>query len=232
MHALDNIVWQALTTRQTEFAEACGEARRFIPDVTMLGAVREPNAEGYASLAGLVSPGGTVLLALGNPFEAVAGWEHVVTVPGLQMIGHEDGAMQDRGPNSAGDTPPLVKLGLSDSPEMLELATLTKPGPFGTRTYELGNYFGIRSEGKLIAMAGERMKIPGYTEISAVCTHPEHTGNGHAAALMLKVMEGIRNRGEIPFLHVRRDNARAIALYQRLGFRTRTVVYFTVVRKN
>jgi ribosomal protein S18 acetylase RimI-like enzyme len=231
MHALDNIVWQALTTRQTEFAEACGEARRFIPEVTSLGAVREPNAEGYASLAGLVSSGGTVLLALADPFEAVAGWEHVVTVPGLQMVWHDDEA-HNRRLNSAGDLPPIIKLGLSDSPEMLELATLTKPGPFGTRTYELGNYLGIRSEGKLVAMAGERMKVPGYTEVSAVCTHPEHTGKGYAGGLTIQVMEGIRSRGEVPFLHVRRDNLPAVALYQRLGFRTRTVVYFTLVRKN
>ena len=101
---------------------------------------------------------------------------------------------------------------------MVELAMLTKPGPFGTRTQDLGTYLGIRSEGKLVAMAGERLKVPGYTEISAVCTHPDHTGKGYAGILMTEVMGGIRDRGEISFLHVRCDNTRAIALYERLGF--------------
>ena len=96
---------------------------------------------------------------------------------------------------------------------MVELATLTKPGPFGSRTHELGTYMGIRREGKLVAMAGERLKVPGYTEVSAVCTHPEHTGKGYARVLMTEIMRGIRDRGEIPFLHVRtRQRARGRGL--------------------
>jgi len=90
---------------------------------------------------------------------------------------------------------------------------------------------GIRCEGKLVAMAGERLKVPGYTEVSAVCTHPEHTGKGYARVLMMEIMLGIRDRGETPFLHVRRDNGRAVELYQRLGFRTRVAPHFTLLRK-
>jgi predicted GNAT family acetyltransferase len=114
---------------------------------------------------------------------------------------------------------------------MIELTTLTKPGPFGPRTHELGTYLGIRREGKLVAMAGERLKVPGYTEVSAVCTHPEYLGNGYAQALMSAVMRGIRERGETPFLHVRGDNDRAIKVYEKLGFRTRKQGHFAVIRK-
>ena len=124
----------------------------------------------------------------------------------------------------------IDELGPRDSPEMVELTTLTKPGPFGSRTHELGYYVGIRQEGKLVAMAGERLKVPGYTEVSAVCTHPDYLGRGYAGALMTEVMQQIRERGETPFLHVRADNARAIALYERLGFRIRHRGYFAVLR--
>jgi predicted GNAT family acetyltransferase len=96
----------------------------------------------------------------------------------------------------------------------------------------MGTYVGIRCDGKLVAMAGERLKVPGYTEVSAVCTHPDHTGKGYARLLMTEVMRGIRDRGEIPFLHVRGDNTRAIELYERLGFRTRTMPHLAVLRKS
>ena len=114
---------------------------------------------------------------------------------------------------------------------MIELTALTKPGPFGPRTHELGTYVGIRDGGKLVAMAGERLKVPGYTEVSAVCTHPDHLGKGYARVLMKEVMRAIRERGETPFLHVRGDNARAIALYERLGFRSDDRGYFAVLRR-
>ena len=125
----------------------------------------------------------------------------------------------------------IVELGDDDSPAMLELTALTKPGPFGPRTHELGYYVGIRDNGKLVAMAGERLKVPGYTEVSAVCTHPDHLGNGYAAALMKEVMRGIRDRGETSFLHVRSDNSRAIRIYERLGFRIRWEGHFAVLRR-
>jgi len=125
----------------------------------------------------------------------------------------------------------VAELGLQDSAEMIELTSLTKPGPFGTRTHELGTYLGIRSAGKLVAMAGERLKVPGHTEVSAVCTHPDHTGHGYARLLTTEIMRRIRDRGETPFLHVRGDNTRAIDLYKRLGFRERKSGHFAVLRK-
>ena len=234
MHPLDNVIWQALTTRQAQFAEAYGDARRFDPAVTQLTAFLEPNPKGYASLAHLVGPGDTALLSLANRYEPQPGWELVLTFPGLQMVCEDGGNMADglTGSHTRAFSPPsIVELGPPDSLEMVNLADLTKPGPFGPRTHELGTYLGIRCKGKLIAMAGERLKVPGYTEVSAVCTHPEHIGKGYARALMLEIMRSIRQRGEITFLHVRQTNARAVELYERLGFCTRKVVHFTVLRK-
>jgi ribosomal protein S18 acetylase RimI-like enzyme len=225
-HPLENVIWQALTTRQANFAEACGEARRFMSEVTLLSAFREPGDEGYASLAELAGPNGTTALFLDHPYEARTGWEVVATAPLLQMI-CEDGAATAFRQHAPAE---ITELGPEDSAEMIELTSLTRPGPFGRRTHELGNYVGIRNNGKLVAMSGQRLQVPGHTEVSTVCTHPEHTGKGHAAALMMEVIRRIRDRGEMPFLHVRGDNSRAIALYERLGFRTRKSGYYAVLR--
>ena len=113
---------------------------------------------------------------------------------------------------------------------MLALAQLTEPGPFGTRTRELGTFLGIRKEGKLVSMAGVRLHFPGFVEVSAVCTHPDHLGQGYAAELMLEVMARIRQGGEVPFLHVRQNNTRAIPIYERLGFKQRTVFQLSLVQ--
>jgi ribosomal protein S18 acetylase RimI-like enzyme len=229
MHPLDNIIWQALTTRQTRFAESFGEARRFMPEVTLLGAFREPTPAGYESLGELLGGREAIGVFLEKPYQPRAGWEFVAGAPLLQMVcGNGNAPSASR----VESDPEPVELGNADSPEMIELTALTKPGPFGKRTHELGTYLGIRREGKLVAMAGERMKVPGWTEVSAVCTHPEHTGHGYARILMMEVMQRIRSCGETPFLHVREDNLRAIELYERLGFRRRVRGYFAVVRKS
>jgi ribosomal protein S18 acetylase RimI-like enzyme len=226
MHPLDNAIWQALTTRQTEFAERSGAASRFMPEVTLLAGFEHPDDDGYASLAGLVESGETAAVFLENPFEERDGWSYVVGAPLLQMVCENGIASgQDR------SVPEIHPLGAKDSAEMIELTALTKPGPFGSRTHELGTYLGIRQDGKLVAMAGERLKVPGYTEVSAVCTHPEHLGRGYAQVLMAEVMRRIRDRGETPFLHSRADNERAIRVYEKLGFRTRIRGHFAVLRK-
>jgi predicted GNAT family acetyltransferase len=227
MHALDNVIWQALTTRQIEFAEAFDQARRFVPEVTSLTAFEEPSAQGYASLAGLVGPGGTAAVFLDRAYEPRPGWDLVAGAQLLEMVCENGSAVQ----TPSNSSPEVARLGPQDSSEMVELAALTKPGPFGRRTHELGTYLGIRWEGELVAMAGERLKVPGYTEVSAVCTHPDHTGKGYARMLMTEIMRCIRDRGETPFLHVRRDNRRAVELYERLGFRTRVTTYYAVLRK-
>jgi ribosomal protein S18 acetylase RimI-like enzyme len=225
MHLLKNVIWQALTTRQAHFAESRDTARRFFQDVTSLCAFDQPNYEGYASLARLAGSGGTAAVFLDQPYEPRDGWEYIAGAPLLQMICENGHAS----PNSS--APAMVELGANDSPEMLKLTALTKPGPFGRRTHELGYYVGIRDAGKLVAMAGERMKVPGYTEVSAVCTHPDHLGKGYAAALMTEVMRSIRERGDKPFLHVRSDNSRAIAIYERLGFQKTWEGHYAVLRR-
>jgi len=224
MHPLDNIIWQALTTRQAEFAETFGSAKRFLRDVTSLTALPDYSDQDYQSLAGLVGPGGTTGLFLEAPFEARPGWERIAGAPMLEMV-YENGSLPSESEIE------WQELGPKDSPEMVELATLTKPGPFGSRTHELGTYLGVRREGKLVAMAGERLKIPGYTEVSAVCTHPDHTGKGYAQALMSEVMRRIVGRGETPLLHVREDNHRAVRVYEKLGFRKRVLMHFAVIRR-
>jgi predicted GNAT family acetyltransferase len=227
MHPLDNVIWKALTTRQAEFAESFGQARRFIPEVSPVAAFREPTPEGYESLAGLVGTRATVGLFLDAPYESRAGWILVAGAPMPEMVYEGDGV-----PSPSPSDPEIIELGAADVPSMMELTALTKPGPFNKRTHELGTYLGIRRNGKLVAMAGERLKVPGYTEVSAICTHPEHTGHGYARILTTEVMRRIRSRGETPFLHVRQDNVRAIELYQRLGFRQRALLHFAVLRKD
>jgi len=228
MHPLDNVIWQALSTRQTQFAESYDGARRFIPEVTLLAGFRDRGPEGYAALAGLLGPRSTAGIFLDDPYEPHAGWEFVAGAPLLQMVCENGpGSVTAR---SAFDHE-LVELGEKDSPEMVELTALTKPGPFGSRTHELGTYLGIRRKGKLVAMAGERLKVPGHTEVSAVCTHPDHLGKGYAQTLMSEVIKRIRERGETPFLHVRADNTRAVTIYERLRFRIRLRGHFAVLRK-
>jgi predicted GNAT family acetyltransferase len=229
MHPLDNMIWKALSTRQAEFAQDFGEARKFMPEVAPLAGLREPTAEGYKSLAQLVPENGVAAVFLDEDYAPQRGWTKIAGASLLQMVWMSGDELAS---SEAVSGLEVIELGVRDSAEMIALTQLTKPGPFGPRTHELGTYLGIRVKGKLVAMSGERMKVPGYTEVSAVCTHPEHTGHGYAARLMSEVMRGIRERGEIPMLHVRGDNERAIGLYERLGFEARWRGFFAVLRKD
>ncbi len=148
-------------------------------------------------------------------------WETVLTVPCLQMVAPELGGAPD------GEAVPL---GVADVPEMLELVERTKPGPFLARTIELGDYLGIRREGVLVAMAGERLKMPGWTEVSAVCTDESVRGSGLASRLVLAVVAAIRTRGDHALLHVAATNSNAIRLYRTLGFVERRGIDIIVVR--
>jgi ribosomal protein S18 acetylase RimI-like enzyme len=229
MHPLDNPIWKALTSSQAHFARAGKLARRFPNDVTSLGGFPEPTPDGYESLAAILDDVNATGLFFDSPQQPPAGWTVIAGAPLFQMI-RQNGTMPATSASGLAATQ-IVELAAEDAPEMLALAQLTKPGPFGLRTRELGTYLGIKQSGRLVAMAGERMHVPGFTEISAVCTHPDHLGRGYAAALMTELAQRIRDRGEVPFLHVREDNTRAIALYERLGFKKRVLLHFAVVRK-
>ncbi|MGK5681592.1 GNAT family N-acetyltransferase [Actinoplanes sp. URMC 104] len=216
---LENPVWAALSGPQACFAEASGDAARFHSDVGPWCAVADPrDPAAWADLAELTS-----YAALTGPsLRPAPGWETVAVTPGVQMVGHTMTGVSD---------PETVRLGETDVPEMLDLVHRAQLGPFGKRTVELGNYLGIRHEGRLVAMAGERFRLPGWTEVSAVCTDPEFRGQGLAARLTMAVANAILARGDLPFLHVNAENAAAIRLYERLGFQVDHEVVFAAYRR-
>jgi ribosomal protein S18 acetylase RimI-like enzyme len=226
MHPLDNVIWKALTTCQAHLGTVRHHAAKFFADVSLLGALAEPSAEAYASLLSILNSGDRVGLFLPTDSAPAAPWKVIVSVPLLQMIS-ENAKVHESNREAA----PFVRLGKADVPAMLALTRLTKPGPFGKRTHEMGEYWGIRQNGQLIAMAGERLHLPGYTEVSAVCTHPEHLGHGYATALIHMLLQRIHNRGEQPFLHVLPQNTRAVELYERLGFRKRGLMQYVILEK-
>ncbi|MFJ9966100.1 GNAT family N-acetyltransferase [Streptomyces avermitilis] len=210
-HVLDNAAWAALTGPHARFAERVGHAARYPLDVSPFTALADPSdPRAWDDLAALVGPG-TVTPVSGATVPP-AGWATVRSGQGVQLVAtalHSEPA------------PEAVRLGPGDVPEMLELIAETEPGPFLPRTVELGTYLGIRHRGRLIAMAGERLRPPGWTEISAVCTHPDHRGRGLATRLVRAVAAGIRERGDIPFLHAAAGNTTAIRLYESIGFTLR-----------
>ena len=216
-HPLDNPVFAALTGKQSTFAVRHGNAIRYRPDVSPFCALAdETSAADWAEAARLTAPGQVALfvrLSAGPP----ADWEIVAAREGVQLVADD----LDPAPD-----PEAVALSAADVPEMLELTGRTKPGPFAPRTVELGGYLGIRREGRLVAMAGERMRPPGFAEISAVCTDEAWRGRGLAARLTRAVAAGIVARGETPFLHAAANNTNAIRLYQTLGFVHRRDVTF------
>jgi len=220
---LDNPVWHALTTTQAALAQAYGSARRYNPEYTALAGFAEPSARGFSDLAELYKVNEIAGITLEAEQPLPRGWDLLRAMPLLQLK-HE-------GPAAAAAGQDFVELGAPDVPEMTALALLTKPGPFAARTRELGTYLGVRRDGRLVAMAGERMRLPGHAEVSAVCTHPQYTGHGYAGVLVAELARRLRAGGEAPFLHVRKDNDRAVKLYQRLGFRISKDYLFVMMRR-
>ena len=215
---LDNPVWHALEGPLAHFGVTEAGAGRLDPVFAPFAALsREPRGESWEALAGLVAPGETVVVVAAEPLE-----------PGPDFVGGAPGVgaqMVATALRSAPDTE-AVLLGPDDLDEVLALIEATQPGPFRDRTLEFGTYLGIKKAGRLVAMAGERLRVPGYTEISAVCTHPDFAGRGLAARLVRAVAAGMLERGETPMLHAARSNTRAIELYLRLGFTIRRDLWF------
>ena len=198
-------------------------ARRYPATIAPMAGVREISNASLNALAALMSPGDVVGLFGPEPVSA-AGDLLVVTHK------HIDQMICDRQDNSP-HTGPITELTPADVPAMLHLVELTKPGPFSAGAIELGSYLGIRYAGKLIAMAGERMRFDGFTEISAVCTHPGYRGCGYASSLVRALVRQIITRGETPFLHLYSDNTIAAALYTKLGFALQRRLIVTVLRR-
>ncbi|MFZ3216202.1 MAG: GNAT family N-acetyltransferase [Candidatus Acidiferrales bacterium] len=221
LHGLDNPIWEALSTLHAGFAQGDSLAKRYPVEVTSLAAMGAPTPEAFASLAKTLQRAGAALFLDQLP-EIPTGWITIHVGQLAQMV-------CEKLPIAPEDFP-AVELTAADVPEMVALAGLTQPGPFGVRTRELGQYLGVRQGNRLAAMAGERLHFRGYTEVSAVCTHPEFQGRGYAGGLMSVVMRGIAQRGETPLLHVRTENSGAIRLYEKLGFRTRRLIHFVVLR--
>src|ERR1700733_8653793 len=220
LESLDNPIWSALTTEHRFLARAHGLARRYSPDVSPLAALLHPTSEAFADLQRLVSPGEHVALFTASPLDVPGDWQ----VDRSRWIDQ----MICEGSLSPLPVAPLV-LGTADVPEMLELTAATEPGPFLSQTIQMGSYFGIRaSDGRLVAMAGERLQSTGFSEISAVCTHPEFRGRGYAQALVTFLAAQILAAGKIPFLHAKSENG-AKVVYQKIGFHLRAAICLTVI---
>lgn len=220
-HPLDRPVWSALTGRQAGLALGDARAWRFDPAYGLFAAAADASPESTAALGALnISPNGLGLVEAGDmplpPGASVRAQAACVQMLATAL-------------NPGGRDVAFVPLGEADAAEMLALATLTVPGPFFERTHRLGDFIGVKVDGRLVAMAGERMKPDGFTEVSGVCTHPDHRGRGYAGALMRAVTARILERGEQAFLHAYAANTATIALYETLGFRVRVPVTYTVL---
>ena len=207
---LDNIIWHSLTGHQRELALGAGGARRYLPGFSPIAGFADPEQPQLDDLAAAVQPGEHLYCErwAGRP---PSGWR-VEEERLMRKLVWE--APPPPGTPAADAMP----LGPEHAEQAVALAELTRPGPFGRRTIEMGEYYGYFSDGELIAMAGERMHAGNLREISGVCTHPDHLGRGHARALMLKLVQRELGRGQIPFLHVMSHNLRALTLYRRMGF--------------
>ena len=214
--ALENPIWQAATTRQQRLAYGEGPARRYYADVVPLAAIENHSSEAVAALAALVSPGERVWFFEEPPRLDPKQWRETNRIPGFQMMCD---ALAPDGRHGSGVQSVMLDP-VADAAAMNELKAIAFPGFFGMRTPEMGRYRGIRINGELVAMAGERLALPGHREVSAICTHPAHLGRGYAQQLTREATAAILADGDTAFLHVAGGNGAAIHIYEQLGFRS------------
>lgn len=224
MHPLDRPVWASLTGAHAGLSVGGALARRYQPDVNRFAATPDDGPEALAALADLLAPGDSVFLAQVPDIVVPPGLRIAKQGICVQMLATRE--LRDEGGADA-----LLRLGEPDAAEMFALATLTEPGPFLPRTHVMGDFLGVRQGGRLLAMAGERFRVPGYAEVSGVCTHPDARGLGLARRLSAAVAARIQARGERPFLHAWETNTAAIKLYETLGFQWRAKVNVAVLER-
>lgn len=219
---LDRPAWSALTTHWAPIAEGDARAWRIDRDYGVFGAAADRSPRSLEALAALVPEQGELWMVEREDWPAPPGTRFLRQAECVQMV------CERLAPGKA-PAFEIVELGEDDAPAMYELAMLTQPGPYAVHTNQLGAFIGVKQGGVLVAMAGERMKMPGLSEVSGVCTHPDHRGRGYAGALMWVVAERMLARGERPWLHAYASNAGAIALYESLGFRFHGTVTASVL---
>ncbi|MBS1520587.1 MAG: GNAT family N-acetyltransferase [Bacteroidetes bacterium] len=223
-HVLDNPAWNALISGNENLYYGNDHIRYFDRDISPFVGFKENIKENFRELYEMMPEGKVFLFVAPNEMEIPAPWKVLNCIKGNQMI-YKPGVVFGQ------PTTELTPLAQEHVPQMLSLTKLTNPGPFAERTIDFGHYRGIFEDGELAAMAGQRLHAFNYAEISAVCTHPDHTGNGYARQLLIYQINRIMAAGEIPYLHVRSDNDRAIKVYESLGFVTRCNVWFSVIQK-
>jgi GNAT superfamily N-acetyltransferase len=219
-----NPVWHALQTKHRHFAVSAGEACRYPADVALFAAVAASSTSALQSLHSLLVPEEYVWL-VGESYPSVPNLTCEETLECLQMV-------LPAKVSPCGPVPDIVPLPNANAPEMVALTNLAFPGFFRGRTCEMGSYYGVRSDGELIAMGGERLILDGYPEISGVCTHPAHRGEGHAANLIWHLVRSHRRDGLVSWLHVSAANHRAIELYRRMGFTVSRTVTLHRMRRS
>jgi ribosomal protein S18 acetylase RimI-like enzyme len=224
MHPLDNPAWSALTTHQAQIALVEGMARRFPPEMAVHGALALPMPQAWQSMARLARV--PVALFSSTPLVPPPGWTVTRHVELFEMVREDTGAVAEAQDSAIS----IADLNEADLPEMSALYEATRPGrKFCQRILKLGGFVGVREEGKLVAMAGLRMHLPGFREITKVATLPGFEGRGYATALVTTLVERIHKRKECPFLTVHTDNVRAVEIYRGLGFRERIRLHSTSV---
>lgn len=221
---LTNPVYQALCSGDKHLSFGTEKVKFFDEAVSPFAGFEDEYDKGFEELCDLLPADRTILYATSRHIEQHNGWQLLHKIEGLQFVLNATSSAEPRGLS-------LVPLGEQHIEQMMQLAALTKPGPFGPRTIDFGKYFGIFENEKLVAMAGQRLHVQQFMEVSAVCTHPEYLGRGYAAALVQHLMHLIQQQNQIPFLHVRGDNRRAIELYERLGFIISGTMNFYVMQK-
>ena len=224
---LDNPVFNALTSRDAHRGHGTDEVKYFEREISPFAGFKEGYLNGFSDLYNMLPAGREILYAGRMPVDMPAGWKPLRHIEGTQFLFTPKELLSRK--STAVE---LVPLEAKHADEMVALAALTRPGPFDKRTIEFGHYFGVFEDGRLAAMTGQRLHVHNYTEVSAVCTHPDFLGKGYASLLLDNAVDIILKAGQTPFLHVKADNERAIFLYERMGFRKNGPMNFYFMRKD